>query len=382
MPVNKNNNDIAYEYHAHVMNNNNNNDINNNSDSNSNKEFNNLIFSTTEPCNHISSIIEGGNNNDEEHMNSNNATTATAVLSANKKCLSEGSISGSITNLCNATLGAGVLSLPYAISKSGIIIGIFLLLLAATCTDLSINILVEAMHISKCKSYEEMTMLYYGYYFTILVECCIIIFCLGTNVAYIIAVGDMLEQTLLSYLDSNLLTRNTSMVLFWICIMFPVSLCQRINSLRYLSVLSTLVVYLLIIAIAYHSIKFMILEQNVDGSTSIEGMYDNIHYWPDSITDVLLACPIIMFSFANQINVCQVYNELSVRTPATMKIVSKYSVLLCFIAYSLTSIFGYINFQNQIDEDILSNYCLNDNPDVFIYISTCAFVMLGITLSL
>merc|ERR1712151_624752 len=147
----------------------------------------------------------GGGDNTNNNNNQERPTNATT----SGKCLSEGSISGSVTNLCNATLGAGVLSLPYAISKSGIIIGIFLLLLAAVCTDLSINILVDAMHISKCKSYEEMTMLYYGYHFNILVECCIIIFCLGTNVAYIIAVGDMLEQTVLSYYDSTLLNRNT-----------------------------------------------------------------------------------------------------------------------------------------------------------------------------
>ena len=324
---------------------------------NENQDFNNVILSRAEP--YKSQVDE---------------------TNTPKKCLSSGSISGSVTTLCNATLGAGVLSLPYAISKSGIIIGTLLLTFAALCTHFSITLLVEAMHKSKCKSYEEMTFTYYGKYFLILVECCIIVFCLGTNTAYIIAVGDMLEQTLLTYFEdsipSSVLNRNTLMIGFWGCIMFPVSLCQRINSLRYASFLSTVVTYLLIFAIIYHSIKFM-----VDDSSDQSDKY-SVKLWPDSIQDILLSCPIIMFSFANQINVCQVYNELSHKTPSTMRIVSKYSVLVCLVAYTLTSIFGYINFQSDVDEDILSNYCLGTDPDIFVFVCTVAFVMLGITLSL
>ena len=41
---------------------------------------------------------------------------------------------GSISNLCSATLGAGALSLPFAISLTGIIFGVLLLIFSAYLT--------------------------------------------------------------------------------------------------------------------------------------------------------------------------------------------------------------------------------------------------------
>ena len=43
----------------------------------------------------------------------------------------EGSVRGSVFNLCSATLGAGALALPYAFSRAGWLLGTIMLLIGA-----------------------------------------------------------------------------------------------------------------------------------------------------------------------------------------------------------------------------------------------------------
>lgn len=62
---------------------------------------------------------------------------------------SKGSIRGSVFNLAGATLGAGALSLPYAVAVSGLAFAVAQLLLAAVLTVYTIRLLIRAGDISK-----------------------------------------------------------------------------------------------------------------------------------------------------------------------------------------------------------------------------------------
>lgn len=62
---------------------------------------------------------------------------------------SKGSIRGSVFNLAGATLGAGALSLPYAVAVSGLGFAVSQLLLAAILTIYTIRLLIRAGDITK-----------------------------------------------------------------------------------------------------------------------------------------------------------------------------------------------------------------------------------------
>ena len=57
---------------------------------------------------------------------------------------SPGSIRGSIFNLAGATLGAGALSLPYAIAEAGLLLGLLELAFAAFLTIYTTRLLISA----------------------------------------------------------------------------------------------------------------------------------------------------------------------------------------------------------------------------------------------
>ena len=64
----------------------------------------------------------------------------------------KGSVRGSIFNLAGATLGAGALSLPYAVAVSGLGFAVVQLILAAVLTVYTIRLLIRAESITKCES--------------------------------------------------------------------------------------------------------------------------------------------------------------------------------------------------------------------------------------
>lgn len=72
----------------------------------------------------------------------NDATAATTApnLSLPKK---KSSILGASSNLVNSIVGAGIIGIPYALRMSGLISGVFLLLLVSVLTDKSLRLLIE-----------------------------------------------------------------------------------------------------------------------------------------------------------------------------------------------------------------------------------------------
>jgi hypothetical protein len=50
---------------------------------------------------------------------------------------------GASSNLVNSIVGAGIIGIPYAMRQSGIVVGIFLLVLVAYLTDKSLRIIIE-----------------------------------------------------------------------------------------------------------------------------------------------------------------------------------------------------------------------------------------------
>lgn len=306
----------------------------------------------------------------------------------------EGSVRGSVFNLCSATLGAGALSLPYAFSKAGWVLGLIMLTLGGAATIFSIHLLFRARKATNCVSYEDLTVNIFGKCMGFIVELNILIFCFGTAVAYIIAVGDILEPVLIMtgvdrwILGLNATSNNhnnssfflttatattpssalspsssssfgdlteaqehtlrvVSMVTFFICIMFPLSLLEKINSLRFTSFFGVAAIFYLVFTTVYQSIETMVQQGgwflewgsfmgrcNVTDFTMCglfrcfasfcklvfvlfvdcsKGWSFNTWAGTEFNTDlfsIVQAAPIIMFAFTCQVNVFSIYDEL------------------------------------------------------------------------
>lgn len=280
--------------------------------------------------------------------------------------LKAGSTTASVFNLCSATLGAGALSLPYAVSKAGVLASIVLLFIAAFLTVYSIQLLIESRYLSRLSSYEDLTMLCFGTWATYIVEINIALFCFGTCVAYIIAMSDCLLPflELVTVLPSILRNRAALIIVVSIGILLPLSLVDKMSSLRFTSLLAIVTISYLVFAICGISLH-------------------NAGSWPSDITwtasspkDIALAVPIILFAFTAQVNVFSIYTELRRPSIRRMNKVSGWSTMISLVLYGLIGIFGYLQNTVSTDPDILNNYHLS-NPVIAI-----AQVCVGVTVIL
>ena len=259
--------------------------------------------------------------------------------------LREGSSLGSIFNLCSATLGAGALSLPFAFSQCGLVAGTLFLFLAGFTTHLSIRLLIEASDKTTFNSYEMLTVQLFGGAMGVAVEFSILIFCFGTCIAYIVAVGDILEQGVLDVFDlPGFVNRDSLMILFWAFIMFPLSMLEKINSLRFASMFGVCSIFFLSFSISFHSIRDVILHDSWNYDASL---------WPESPTALVKSMPVVMFAFTCQVNVFSIYEELENKSAKRMNRVNVGAMKTCVVAYLLSGAFGYLDFGRTTQGNIL-----------------------------
>eukprot|EP00567_Pseudictyota_dubia_P008320 CAMPEP_0197436832 /NCGR_PEP_ID=MMETSP1175-20131217/4205_1 /TAXON_ID=1003142 /ORGANISM="Triceratium dubium, Strain CCMP147" /LENGTH=858 /DNA_ID=CAMNT_0042966215 /DNA_START=8 /DNA_END=2584 /DNA_ORIENTATION=+ len=320
--------------------------------------------------------------------------------------LRSGSTAGAVANLCGATLGAGVLSLPFAFSHAGLGLGATLLALAALSSVRSIDLLIKACDATGADGYEALAMRLCGIWVVWLVEGCIFVYCFGTAIAYIVAVGDMLQQGVIGTMGDKLpsfVNREFVMTLFWATIMFPLSLSKRIDRLRYASIVGIGSVSFLVAAAVIHSVRDLASPETPEGADT-----GDVMLWAVSLRGVLRACPIMIFAFSCQVNVCAIYHDLGptnstatigddasnngsvsgTETPSKasrMARVTRLGVLVCISLYVLMGVFGYLDFGSFTQDNILKNYCIHDTRDplmIFAFICITVTVVMAFPLNI
>lgn len=253
------------------------------------------------------------------------------------------SIVGPVANLCSATLGAGVLALPYALQQAGLIWGCILLILAGTCTLYSLQLLVLACQYYQVYTYEGIVQMACGKRSRQVTEISILLFCGGCAVAYIITVGDIVE--------SLQLERNVAMVVVWTIAMVPLSLLKTMTSLQSASGVGIFSIFLLILVANIHFWRD--LEHHVTAKMTLSTVL-----WPaHGMTSVLTACPLIIFAFSCQPNVCAIFHELPEKH--RMNRVLYVAVSCCAMLYTSISMAAYLDFGGAVQPNVLQNYCIH-----------------------
>jgi amino acid permease len=275
---------------------------------------------------------------------------------------------GSISNLCSATLGAGALSLPYAFSLTGLIPGVALLLLSGYLTILSIDVIISSCVKTKLYKYEDVAVRLAGRSAGRALEASLLIFCFGTAVAYIVAMGDILDMGVRSVMHvaggeegaglTSIYSREKVMCLFWLLLLFPLSLQRNMEGLERFSSLGVMSIIFLVVAAVIHSIKHGEILGKTD-SDAEETMVD-IHtmLWPDSFWGIVQAFPIIIFAFSCQVNVCAIFEELhpgdgfgiqasTAIKEKMMRRITRSGITLCITLYIAIGTFGYLDFAHE-----------------------------------
>ncbi|ETV97261.1 hypothetical protein H310_09624 [Aphanomyces invadans] len=279
-----------------------------------------------------------------------------------------GSIRGSIFNLMGATLGAGALSLPYAVAVSGVGFALAQLFLAAFLTIYSISLLMRAGDITKLKSYEDLAMYCFGKRAELFVEVCIMVFSFGIAVAYLVTLGDLITPLGLLVFgpDSIWSTRWFLMSLFCATIMWPLSLLRDMTSLQFSSMLGVFSIIFLVVAVAIRS--GMHIHQDGVSPSLDWGM--NVSHGPD----FMLSVPIVMFAFTNQPNVFSIFTELQRPCIRRMSKVVDRAAYASLSIYVVIGLVAYVAFGHSLADPVVKGNILLSFPmsDVLIAFARAA----------
>ena len=151
--------------------------------------------------------------------------------------------------MCSATLGAGALSLPYAVEQVGVLGGCVMLLTTSAASHYSTCLLVSAIAQTSSRSYEELTVSLFGKTVGVITEVNIVLFCYGTVIAYTMALGDLLHP----FASPLGLDQRTTTVLVWLLLMLPLSLVEKISHLQWPSLFGVAAVVYLVLSVVAHA---------------------------------------------------------------------------------------------------------------------------------
>ena len=109
---------------------------------------------------------------------------------------SKSSVVGTSGNLINAIVGAGIVGIPYAMRESGLVAGIFMVILCAFLTDKSLRLLIETAKHIDVPSYEVLAEASFGkagFYF---ISINMFIMAYGAMISYLMIIKDTLPPLL------------------------------------------------------------------------------------------------------------------------------------------------------------------------------------------
>lgn len=266
------------------------------------------------------------------------------------RIIPHGGLLSTTFNLASATLGGGVISLAAAFEMSGVVPSILLLVLVTACTVYSVGLMMQAVELTGHNSYALLSRKLFGRGWDYLTVAFTWLFTFGTCVAYVIAIGRLLEPVLSHPLVPEFWRTTTgnrvATSAVWFVGMFSLSLPKQINSLRYASAVAVIFVLFFILCIVVHS-----LQHGFRGGR----LRDDVALFK-SDNGAIEGLSIFMFSYLCHMNCFSIYAEMRKPSAKRLTVHTTCSMTLCCIAYIMAGFFGYADFGAQVSDTIFVFY--------------------------
>ncbi|XP_068180701.1 sodium-coupled neutral amino acid transporter 3-like [Antennarius striatus] len=302
------------------------------------------------------------------------------------------SFSMSAFNLSNAIMGSGILGLAFAMSNTGIILFIVLLIFIAILSAYSIHLLLRSAGVVGIRAYEQLGNRAFGRPGKMLAACIITIHNIGAMSSYLFIVKSELPLVIQAFMSKHentgewFLNGNYLIIIVSLFIILPLALMKQLGYLGYTSSFSLSCMVFFLSAVIYK--KFSIpcpLEDEFDNST----IFDNHVNTTDDFCEAKLftinsqtayTIPILAFAFVCHPEVLPIYTELQDPTKKRMQNVANISILAMFVMYLLTALFGYLTFFGAVESELLHTYSRVDPLDVLVLCVRLA-VLVAVTLT-
>ncbi|XP_053330230.1 sodium-coupled neutral amino acid transporter 5 [Spea bombifrons] len=305
----------------------------------------------------------------------------------------------SVFNLSNAIMGSGILGLAYAMSNTGIILFVFLLIAIAVLSSYSIHLLLKCSGVVGIRAYEQLGQRAFGSGGKILAALIITMHNVGAMSSYLYIIKSELPLVIQTFLG---LSRNTGdwylngnvlIIIVTISLIFPLTLMKHLGYLGYTSGFSLTCMVFFLCSVIY---KKTVISCPLN-TTMTHPVYTNGHNTTEgdisgTFEDMCIAklftvnsqtaysIPIVAFAFVCHPEVLPIYTELRRATKSRMQNVANVSIFAMFVMYLMTAMFGYLTFYGQVEPEMLHTYSNVDPLDKLMLCVRLA-VLVAVTLT-
>lgn len=268
-----------------------------------------------------------------------------------------------VSNIC----GGGVLTLPIAFSRAGLIPSVLIMMLSAIMTDFAMYILCSCARRTGGTSYGQVTRSAFGAKAELAVTVLLLLFLCFVIVAYMVLVKDIWTPLLL-YIspacrefciwclkvedpEASHLPSFVFLAVF-LFVSLPLLLQRDLHALRYTCYVGFASLILLIVAIVRRSIQLnVVTERGIFGA--------KVKWFTDDWGDIIYAFPIISLSFFSIYNVLSVHSALVNPTRDRVKQVLDSTISICFVLFLIVGTAGYLYAYDETKDNILLNFPLS-----------------------
>uniref|UniRef100_A0A4X2M1X8 Solute carrier family 38 member 8 n=1 Tax=Vombatus ursinus TaxID=29139 RepID=A0A4X2M1X8_VOMUR len=261
---------------------------------------------------------------------------------------------GAVFILLKSALGAGLLNFSWAFSQAGGITPALIMELVSLVFLISgLVILGYAASVSGQSTYQGVVRVLCGSAIGKLCEICFIVDMFMISVAFLKVVGDQMEKcngSVSAVPRPWYVEQHFTLSILCILIIFPLSAPREISFQKYTSILGTLAACYLSLVIV---VKYYLKPDSLISET-----YRSPR--PSSWFAVFNVFPTICFGFqcheASVSIYCSMYNQ----NLSHWTVVSMAAMLACCLIYSLTGLYGFLTFGDNVSADVLMSYPGND----------------------
>ncbi|XP_070695300.1 sodium-coupled neutral amino acid transporter 3-like [Pempheris klunzingeri] len=301
----------------------------------------------------------------------------------------------SIFNLSNAIMGSGILGLAYAMSNTGIILFIILLLFIAILSAYSIHLLLRSAGVVGIRAYEQLGNRAFGPPGKMLAACIITVHNIGAMSSYLFIVKSELPLVIQAFLSKHentgewFLNGNYLIIIVSCLIILPLATMKQLGYLGYTSGFSLSCMVFFLISVIYKKFNILCPLENEYHNITPTAVTHSASNGTDDFCEAKLftinsqtsyTIPILAFAFVCHPEVLPIYTELRDPTKKRMQNVANISILAMFIMYLLTALFGYLTFYGAVESELLHTYIQVDALDVLMLCVRLA-VLVAVTLT-
>lgn len=258
-------------------------------------------------------------------------------------------ILASSLNLTANLVGAGLLSLPWALKEAGVLVGLIQLAIIMCLSMASFCVIGVCCQRTGLYNFRDMVSQHLGGGAAILVQLCNMGYACGSCISYVVLMADSLtgQDGAIEYLFGKTMLSDRSFTI-GVCglfILLPLCLLPDLNNLRYAS---TFTIFIKIIWTIF-LFRAAWLQHEVVGE-------DATVQWCGSLAGAYLAIPVLNVAYCAHYNAPRYYEELADRSAERFRAVVIIASGLTTVSYVLSAVAAYYIFGDRVQGNVLNNF--------------------------